>query len=107
MPLPKVIKKNVVKKCLEMFEELTESADDYKRFYEQFSKNLKFGIHEDSQSRKKLAELLRFHRWLPLQKHLASRPLPFLQYGRTQLCKDCVPATESAPCVRTVQNRCV
>jgi len=57
----KVIKKNVVKKCLEMFEELAENADDYKKFYEQFSKNLKLGVHEDSQNRKKLADLMRFH----------------------------------------------
>eukprot|EP00670_Eutreptiella_braarudii_P006619 CAMPEP_0174279836 /NCGR_PEP_ID=MMETSP0809-20121228/107_1 /TAXON_ID=73025 ORGANISM="Eutreptiella gymnastica-like, Strain CCMP1594" /NCGR_SAMPLE_ID=MMETSP0809 /ASSEMBLY_ACC=CAM_ASM_000658 /LENGTH=704 /DNA_ID=CAMNT_0015372415 /DNA_START=37 /DNA_END=2151 /DNA_ORIENTATION=- len=57
----KVIKKNVVKKCLEMFEELAENADDYKKFYEQFAKNLKLGVHEDSQNRKKLADLMRFH----------------------------------------------
>merc|ERR1711976_1113358 len=56
----KVIKKNIVKRALEMFTELSENKDDYKKFYEQFAKNLKLGIHEDSQNRKKLADLLRY-----------------------------------------------
>jgi molecular chaperone HtpG len=57
----KVIKKTLVKKCIEMFNEIAEDPEEYKTFYEQFSKNLKYGIHEDATNREKICEFLRYY----------------------------------------------
>jgi len=57
----KTIKKSITKKCLELIAEVAENSEDWKKFYEQFSKNLKLGIHEDQTNREKLANFLRYN----------------------------------------------
>ena len=57
----KVMRKTIVKRSIELFQELVGDESKYKVFYDQFSKNIKLGIHEDSGNRDKLSKLLRYN----------------------------------------------
>jgi len=58
----KVIRKHIVKKSVELFNEIAENKEDYDKFYEAFAKNLKYGIHDaESTHKDQIAELLRYH----------------------------------------------
>ena len=56
----KVIKKNIIKKTLDLISLIAEDNEKYNTFYEQFSKNIKLGVHEDSTNRVKLVSFLRY-----------------------------------------------
>ena len=57
----RLIKKQVVKKSIEMFQKIAENEDEYLSFYDNYQKHIKIGLHEDSSNRDKLSELLRFN----------------------------------------------
>lgn len=58
----KVLKKGIVKKCIDMFQDLADNhAEDFKKFYEAFGKNIKLGVHDDAKNKDKLIDLLRFY----------------------------------------------
>ena len=57
----KVIKKNLVKKSIDMMTELTKDSSKWDQFYNAFSGNIKLGVHEDEKNRSKLIDLLRFY----------------------------------------------
>lgn len=53
-----LIQKNLVKKCIEMFERM--EPDDYAVFYKNYSKCLKLGVTDETKHRDRLLRLLRY-----------------------------------------------
>ena len=105
----RVIKKNSVKKGFEMFAEIVEKKDDYKTFYEQFGKCIKFGVHEDSTNRVTVAELLRYQTSKSGDESISSEEyVDRMKEGQHDICYitgESVAAVSSSPVLEALRKK--
>jgi len=109
----KLIKKSLTKKIIEMIEEIkNESDDEYMKFFLSFGKNIKLGLHEDTQYEDKLIELLKFrtsksdNKYITFKQYTENVKEQFGTVHEEKTCECEKECKEECPCENKCKDEC-